>query len=137
MIKKFISLGVLLIVLFGLSACPKEAGILEDAALEKRIRQDYFERLDNTYGNYKLKDVYIWGYYGTYGDNVAVIMAVHGINMPPAMIEYEIAGLTFWFNTGMEMLIWNNGGFKFLLNAYDEGFLTKEDVEAIYNYTKK
>lgn len=101
---------------------------------EARIKQDYLQQLNN--GNIALEDILIHKYYGTYGDSVAVIMAISGVEPPPAIDEMVVADFEFTFNTGRHITIWNNGIFYTLHCAYDGSFITIGNLETIHNLHK-
>jgi len=111
--------------------------IVWSAKTERVIRWDFFQSIDNAYRNIKLKDVYIDKYYGTYGDNVAVIMKIIGVEGPPSIPPpYEVAGYVFECMSWDAITIWNDGNFYSLQSAYDESFITIENLETIHNLHK-
>lgn len=161
MIKKIISLKVVLIIIFVLAmtvGCNdksmdnleeqinvKNARITElererresfgiNKKTEDQIKQDYYVMLDNS--KFNIEDVYIYRYFGIYNGGVAVMMALYGVSLPPAIDEIMVVGLKFSFNTGRHIIMWKNGTFYSLQNAYDENFLTVDELEKIQDTHK-
>ena len=104
-----------------------------DTELGKQIRQDYFQRLDNAYGNIKFEDVYVRKLYGAYNDSIAVLMWIYGFDPPPAIVTIEVEGSEFHFHSGRPIMVWNNGNFYSLQSAYDEGLVSMENLEQIHS----
>jgi len=106
--------------------------------VEVQIIKDYYHGLDNPHGKIKLKDVYILKNYGTYGESVVIVMALYCSNPPPKIEEIAIEGFLFGFNTGLHIKVWNNGNFYSLQGAYDEGFISIEELGQIHSlHTEK
>ena len=74
-------------------------------------------------------------YYGTYNGCEAVIM-YHGAGMTDDEKEIIVAGYTFWFSSGSyDFRLHKDSSFIDINTAYDEGYLTDEDIGRIYqNY---
>ena len=99
-----------------------------DTQIEIRIRQDFAKRFPED-SDITAKDIWVAFYYGTYNDNSVVVMNYKDNNMPPQMIEIEVAGFEFWYNTGLAILVWGDGEFYGILKAYEDGLLTIGDIE--------
>jgi len=98
------------------------------------LKKDYLIKLNNN--TISLKDVYIDKCYGIYGDSVAVVMALKSHVFPPSADYIEVEGFEFWFSTGLHIVIWNNGNFYSLQDAFDKGFLTLENLKTIHDLYK-
>lgn len=74
-------------------------------------------------------------YYGTYNGCEAVIM-YHGAGMTDDEKEIIAAGYTFWFSSGSyDFKLHKDSSFIDINTAYDEGYLTDDDIGQIYqNY---
>ena len=74
-------------------------------------------------------------FYGTYNGCEAVIM-YHGAGMTDDEKEIIVAGYTFWFSSGSyDFRLHKDSSFIDINTAYDEGYLTDEDIGRIYqNY---
>jgi len=101
--------------------------------IQNRIRQDYFQGLDNVYGNITFEDVYVRQFYGVYNESVVVVMWIYGSGTPPAIDTIEVEGFEFEYHTGRPILVWNNGNFYGLQRAYDEGLISMENLEQIHS----
>lgn len=104
---------------------------LTDAAKEKLIA-DYAEFIGMDSDNNWIS---VEDYYGTYNGCEAVIM-YHGAGMTDDEKEIIVAGYTFWFSSGSyDFRLHKDSSFIDINTAYDEGFLTDEDIGQIYqNY---
>jgi len=93
--------------------------------LELQIRQTY----SDNYG-LKIKNIYIVKYYGTFGDSVVITTNWDGYDMAVIITE-DIGGVLFeyanWF-----IAVWREAeGRLSLKNAYEQGYLTVENLIAI------
>jgi len=109
---------------------PLQGTDINETELGRRIRQDY----SNKYGS--VSGVRIKEYYGTYNDCVVVIIS-H--NEPPAPIYLDvdvIIGETlFRYNLfSFWMVVWKEGKFYELKEAYDQGLLTNDDLKSVADY---
>ena len=105
--------------------------------MERQIREDYC--------NHKIKHwhlppntvdtsidyVFITGYYGTYGNCIAVMFNDGVWTMGR---EYIIAGVRFGYPDSNTIKIWNEGDFYELQEAFDLELLDREDLENIAYY---
>ena len=100
-----------------------------DAQLENQIRRD-FVKLNPAVGG--ISDIYIGRYLGTY--NESSVVHPRGLRpLPPAMEEEVVAGFEFWTNTGNPILVWRNGKFYSLTEAYDNDLISTNDMQSIWN----
>lgn len=97
-------------------------------------------------GAYKLTidEVWIEKYLGTYGGSHAVLL--YNKNIVPGEgiyiyneMEVVIDGVSFFYDGSVSVaaLIYNNGAFYSLQNAYDDGLLKKDDLKSIAYYQNK
>ncbi|MFA5449548.1 MAG: hypothetical protein WC292_03825 [Clostridia bacterium] len=112
-----------------INSIPTKEEVGMEVEVKGKILQDYYNLLNSD--DITLQDVYIRRFYGVYNDSFAVIMAIYGIDPPPAVDEIMVSGLEFTFNTGYHIKIWNDGDFYSLQDAFDESFITLEDLETI------
>ncbi|MDE6599078.1 MAG: hypothetical protein K2K34_03255 [Oscillospiraceae bacterium] len=102
------------------------------ADAEKKLIADYatFIGIDSDNNWISVED-----YYGTYSGCEAVIM-YHGAGMTDDEKEIIVAGYTFWFSSGSyDFRLHKDSSFIDINTAYDEGYLTDEDIDRIYqNY---
>jgi hypothetical protein len=103
------------------------------AEMERKIKQDYWKLYfedDPYYANgYSYEDIKIH-YYGTYNGCVVMFIDSYRYYTQAERTE-EVAGITFYYSSGQGFEIWRNGEFFDLKSAYEQGFLTKADIEAI------
>jgi len=106
---------------------------------EMRILQDYldanngFKSPSDPIG-LTVYDIYIDSYFGTY--NGCFVFRVDGPWDYPAMVkDLVIAGVRIGtFNFGREPQTWKDGSFNDLQDAYDQGWLTQDDLGSIAEY---
>lgn len=102
------------------------------ADAEEKLIADYavFIGMDSDNNRISVED-----YYGTYNGCEAVIM-YHGAGMTDDEKEIIVAGYTFWFSSGSyDFRMHKDSSFIDINTAYDEGLLTDEDIDRIYqNY---
>jgi len=105
------------------------------AEMEMKIKQDYLDFRTKVYHpDATVDDVTIDTYYGTYGSCVAVMMTDAFSDYTDAIpIEtYEtIGGIWIIYNSSNEILIWEDGSFHRLQEAFDSGLLTRDNLREI------
>lgn len=109
-----------------------------------KIKQDYLKyrkkSVENTgnpnrYNNKSLEDITISQYFGTY-DNCIVVSINMNSDIPPSDdIEEKIENYKFVYSSRKRGIsVYRNGSFTSLSDAYEKGWLSKEDVRDIYHY---
>ena len=107
-----------------------------DAETARQIKQDYLDQFDTT-GIIPIEYVSIIYYLGTYNGNTAMVF-----NSPldtDFMIHEEtVAGVTFYYSgSGFVILVWNDGEFMTLTQAYEQELLTLKNIRnisALHNF---
>ena len=106
-----------------------------DTELGKRIRQDFsnyeVDRVGYAYPDITAENVKILDYYGTYNDSVVVWMGRSG---PPVELPDVIIGETILPKAISPIMVWKEGRFYELHNAYNQGLLTMENLRSIAYY---
>ena len=74
-------------------------------------------------------------HYGTY--NGYAVIFVPPFNAAATYGKEEVAGYVFNFGSAFQLLVYRNGRFTDLKDAYKAGKLTKEDIGEIYEYHQK
>ena len=102
------------------------------AEMEMKIKQDYLDFRTKVYHpDATVDDVRIGTYYGTYGSCVAVMMT-DAFSMYTAALETEIIdGVIFHYTSSNKILIWDDGSFYRLQEAFDSGLLTRGNLREI------
>ena len=77
-------------------------------------------------------DFQIDHYFGTYNDSLALMVRRRDSSFPDVVWEEEVAGVIFHYNSGQSILVWHDGAFYSLPNAYEQGLLTAENIRAIH-----
>lgn len=91
--------------------------------------QDLIDRIEATLSS----DVfYVRGYYGTY--NGASAVKIGGGSELTVITEVTVADVEFVYPTHVQIKIWKDGTFYSMENAYDQGLLTKADIEMIHGF---
>ncbi len=145
-IRKLISLFLLLSLTFTiLASCAKEKSteFVFEFVLEmpSEMLQAKFEKEYVKYMNYDSKDrpyVSIEYWYGSFGD-VAFLTPHIGDNILPDMIcNDQVAGYNFVYPNTNAIIVWTNGKFLSMNEAYDKKIITEEMVSTIHEiHTKK
>jgi len=111
------------------------------AELESRIKQDYVNVYNASVGTpsgppepLAKKDIWVTEYYGTY--NGCVVVSVGGYWAYPGVgWEVDIAGIRFGHgNLAKKPTTWKDGSFNDLQGAYDQVWLTQDDLRSIAEY---
>ena len=102
------------------------------AQMENQIRLDYLVEFDLP-NDIKFGDVFIPYYFGTYSGSVAVIITA-GLDYEDIGLSTEVAGINFGQHGLPFILIWNDGNFYQLNEAYDQKLLTLNNIENIRYY---
>ena len=145
MFKKFVLIGVMgMLLMTALLICScdvpgktKDTGLSAD--IEKQIRQAFLDELHSKGGswlNYTINDVWIEKYYGTYNGCVVVMMTGEGIVYSQVTGGENIDGIIIGYPNSNRIKAWKDGKFYSLQEAFDKGFLNKEDIEIIANIQK-
>lgn len=97
---------------------------------EEQICSDYFDSIHREWDDYTADDVSVRSYYGNYNGCHAVMMDGY---WEVAMGEYTVvcAGYAFHYGVVEEILIYKDGAFYTMPQAYENGYITAEDVFAI------
>jgi hypothetical protein len=122
MIKRQLVLGCILCICIGfLVGCGN--------AQEKQIREDYLA-LMHTQGETEMTidDVKILDNYGTYNGAVVIRMQRGAYQV---ITTIEIDGVEFTFSDSNTALVWKDGQFFELADAYENEILTKDNLVAI------
>lgn len=107
----------------------------EEDSLELQIRQDFLDKLQvSGKSNITLNDIEILKNYGIYSDCVVVKM---NRGAYPVVTVLNIAGVTFNYKDSNTALVWLDGQFFELEEAYNQEFLTKADLIVIANIQNK
>jgi len=81
-----------------------------------------------------LEDVKILNKYGTYNSAVVVRMERGAYHV---VTTIEVGGIEFTFGDTNTALVWKDGHFFELKDAYDRGLLTKSNLEALAKKVNK
>ena len=98
--------------------------------LESRIKNDFNAAYD---GNAEtLADITIDGYFGTYNGSVALSLHfIHGGYTTEIRTDI-IAGKEFTWGSREAVQVWRDGSFYRLQQAYEDGLLTQQNIDAIH-----
>ncbi len=101
--------------------------------LIKQIEEDYTE-LDSTYHKYDPEihgEYYVRNYYGSYnGAAVCLMDGTKTLYLTVVKVE-TVAGSEFIYGNSNTIQVWKDGNFYSLEEAYQKGFLTKEEIAII------
>ena len=82
------------------------------------------------------EDVRIDQYFGTYNGKVALMISDNATSFHAAVWYEKVAGFVFHYGSGQRVLVWYNGNFFSLPEAYEQGLITAEDVENIFYFNR-
>ena len=108
-----------------------------DEATKQQIKKDYvlFQKQHNPdnalYQNLTVDSVIIDSYHGTYNGCIALFIREKGQVFADIQIEETIAGYPFKYGSSYIMSVYKDGEFADVADAYEQGWLTKEDIKAI------
>ncbi len=119
--RKLLFIGVLLMLLSVLVGCANNQ--------EKQIKEDYLA-FKHTQGETEMTidDVVILNNYGTYNGAVVVRIKRGAFQV---ITTIEIDSIEFIFSDSNTPLVWSDGQFFELIDAYDENLLTKDDLVSL------
>ncbi len=75
--------------------------------------------------------LYIQNYYGNYNGSIPVMFEGGGLTHHDAVVNEIIAGYSFRYSNGNTIMVWKDGTFYSIKEAYDRGLLTANQVGAI------
>ncbi len=96
--------------------------------LLRKIEKDY--RKNEGYDDI---EYYVLTYYGCYRKAIPVNIYGVGLDYPAVEYYYEVAGYTLDGSDGSMIYVWKNGKFTTLPKAYEQGILTKEDIDMMFS----
>ena len=74
-------------------------------------------------------------YYGTHGDCVAFYSAGEvGMSVAYGECEFEVAGSKFWYSQTFFIMVYHDGEFVHLREAYQRGWLNRWQIASIAQY---
>ncbi len=151
--RKIIALLLLTAVVGGLLvACKKE--VPPDAAPGTELSERWKKEIKTAWtATYLKNDIFVWfgegkydedierfhsaRHYGTYNGYVVVFIPPFPPESFPGPLGPEtIAGYAFNFGCPFQLVVYRNGRFTDLKEAYEAGKLTKENIAEIYEYHK-
>jgi len=111
----------------------KEVDPPAPGVLEKVVKDYYNYYVENyQFSPDVIGTVYVERYEGTYDGAVVVLMNGTMFSSVEWKREILVAGYTFTYYGGNMSEVWKDGEFYSLVDAYNEGILTKEHIEKIY-----
>jgi hypothetical protein len=116
--------------LYELERVSPPAPLSED--IKTKIKQDYLDsctKIDHP--DATVDDVMIYKYYGTYGRCVAVMMTDRFSVYATVICHETIGGIVIDYSDSNRIVIWKDGSFYNLHEAFDSGLLTKGNLREI------
>lgn len=105
---------------------------------EIKLKEDFYKYKLNDWYNPKIEDMYIQYYYGTYNGCEAVVMYSHDMTFTDDLKSVSVGGYKFILPSGsFEILLHKDSSFVDINTAYEYGYLTDEDLAAIYYYANE
>ena len=108
------------------------------AEMERRVKEDWVAwRIGENpqISEYlTVEGTEIYRFYGTYNGAIAAMLHSDIFGYGNVWWEETIAEITVGYSNANFIVVWYDGAFLQLQSAYDEGVLTKEDIETIAYY---
>ncbi|MCL1811667.1 MAG: hypothetical protein FWG41_05580 [Methanomassiliicoccaceae archaeon] len=102
-----------------------------NSEMEMKIKQDYFNQITKIkFPEATIDNVGINKYYGTYNGSVVVKMSDLTGHLI-MMISETVGGITINYPDTNKALVWKDGNFYSMQEAYDLGLLCKDDLREI------
>ena len=99
-----------------------------DPVLGEKLRIDYLNYLNRRSECYKLSEIYVQEYFGTY-NGVDIVFIGAPISLPAVEgSSFEVAGYKFLLNTPQTLYAHVEQAFMTLEMAYKMDYLTKEEI---------
>ena len=116
-------------------ALPKETEIINGEVQMDPPSDKLLRKIEKDYRNNEGYDTeyYITTYYGCYRKAIPVNIFGMGLDYPAVEYYYEVAGYTLDGSDGSMIYVWKNGKFTTLPKAYEQGILTKEDIDMMFS----
>ena len=116
-------------------ALPKETEIINGEVQIDLPSDKLLRKIEKDYRNNEGYDTeyYITTYYGCYRKAIPVNIFGMGLDYPAVEYYYEVAGYTLDGSSGSMIYVWKNGKFTTLPKAYEQGILTKEEIDMMFS----
>jgi len=109
----------------------KEDDMVLSDELKAIILQDLFEQFVKPSKPDAVNNLSILAYYGTYNECVVLTTSLD-LRTATGIMPMVVGGVTFYINM-YQIRTWHEGSFYSLQEAYDNGYLTQENLEHIKN----
>ena len=108
---------------------PPDAGGLEPA-VAAQLREDYYKQQnsDDPGAVIELDEIWVREYFGTYSGCEVVFMGAHHATL--GFRNIVVAGYIITFGSSQKLYVHKDSRFYTVNEAYNAGYITKEDVEA-------
>lgn len=135
--KKIIVLfSILILSLFIVSCKEKPVDTMDELSENTllRIKKDYIKFTNE---DLSVEDIAVMYYYGKYNDSYAVVM--HSIDAEYSEWEWaeKVGSVEITYSSGYFSMIYNNGQFYRLPEAFDKGLISENDLLQIKENTKR
>jgi hypothetical protein len=109
-----------------------EKSIALSAEMVTRVKQDYVSQYFSPESGVTASDIQIHKYYGTFNEKIVLSLST-GLGPDVCGTPETIDAFTFYYNYPYyEIRVWGNDEFYTLTQAYEQGLLTYENINAIY-----
>jgi hypothetical protein len=100
-----------------------------DAEVQLIVKQDFAAYLNQgEYTDVEVEDVAILRYYGTFKGSVVVMMTATQMEFEQTVSTESVGGSRFTYTNSNFILVWNDGEFLRLQDAFDQGLLSTVDL---------
>ena len=102
---------------------------------ETKLKDDFVLYKSKIWPDAKSEEMFIMDYYGIYNDCEVVIMWGYGYDCTADIKKVDVGDWSFLLTSGSyEILLHKGSEFIDIKTAYSEGYLSDEDIKAIYFY---
>jgi hypothetical protein len=107
--------------------------LINGANIYNEAVKAYFEKYLKDRPNSIVDDVWVYRQYGVYHDClVATFIDEKNSQFSDIIVNLTVNGLTFSYSYGYDLLVYSNGDFYTLDEAYEQNVLTADDISIIH-----
>ena len=110
-----------------------ENSVKEETLYRDAIQLYYDKFIKGTRENATIDDVKVDKHFGVYGDCLVIALYDYGAYYIDVLVSETVNGLTFIYPNGHNILVYHDGEFLSLKNAFECKLLTTADLHMIYN----
>ena len=120
-----------------MTSCASKEGYITETDESGYPNETLLARIENDYGKHLYGESYdpqtdgkvsVKSCYGIYNDCVPVMFSQIAFTV---ITDVQVEGINFHYRSSNTIKVWKDGTFYSIQEAYDQGFLTKEQIQTI------